>query len=59
MYTMNDAAKAQTHADNARWLKEGKPLFAITERFALSDVVNAHLAVERGAKIGHVVLTIA
>lgn len=59
VYTMSDAAKAEAQADIARWLQEIKPLFTIAERFALSDVVNAHLAVERGAKIGHVVLTIA
>ena len=59
VYTMNDAAKAQAHADIARWLQETTPVFAIAERFALADVVSAHLAVERGAKIGHVVLNIA
>lgn len=58
VYTMPDAAKAQAHADIARWLRETKPLFAIAERYPLRDVVKAHLAVERGEKIGHVVLTI-
>ncbi len=58
VYTMPDAAKAQAHADIARWLKEAKPKFAIAERYALRDVINAHLAVERGAKIGHVILDI-
>lgn len=58
VYTMPDAAKAQAHADIARWLAESKPIFAITERYALDDVVKAHLAVERGEKIGHVILTL-
>jgi NADPH:quinone reductase len=58
VYTMSDAAKAEAHSDIARWLKEAKPLFAVAERFPLSEVVKAHLAVERGAKIGHVILTI-
>lgn len=58
VYTMSDSAKAQAHADTARWLKEAKPIFAIAERFPLSEIVKAHLAVERGEKIGHVVLTI-
>jgi len=58
VYTMPDSAKSQAHADIARWLKEAKPIFAIAGRYALRDVVNAHLAVERGAKIGHVILTI-
>ena len=59
VYTMNDDAKAQAHADIARWSQETTPVFAIAERFALADVVHAHLAVERGAKIGHVVMNIA
>jgi len=58
VYTMPDSAKAQAHADIARWLKESKPVFAIAERYPLREVVRAHLAVERGAKIGHVILTI-
>jgi NADPH2:quinone reductase len=58
VYTMPDAAKAQAHTDIACWLNEAKPLFAIAGRFPLSEVVNAHLAVERGEKIGHVILGI-
>jgi NADPH2:quinone reductase len=58
VYTMPDAAKAAAHADIARWLNEAKPLFSIAGRFALSEVVNAHLEVERGEKIGHVILGI-
>jgi NADPH2:quinone reductase len=58
VYTMPDAAKAHAHTDIARWLKEAKPVFAIAERYPLRDVVKAHLAVERGEKIGHVILTI-
>lgn len=57
VYTMPDEAKAQAHADIARWVKEAKPIFAIAERFSLAQVVQAHLAVERGEKIGHVLLT--
>jgi NADPH:quinone reductase len=58
VYTMPDAAKAQAHADIARWLNETKPHFAIAHRFPLTQVVQAHQAVERGEKIGHVILTI-
>jgi NADPH2:quinone reductase len=58
VYTMSDAAKAQSHKDIARWLKETKPIFAISSRFPLAEIVQAHLAVESGAKIGHVILTI-
>ncbi len=56
VYTMNDAAKAQAHADIARWLSDAKPIFAIAHRFKLSEVIAAHQAVERGEKIGHVIL---
>ena len=58
VYTMPDAAKAQAHADIARWLAQARPIFAIAARFPLSEAVAAHLAVERGGKIGHVILTI-
>ncbi len=59
VYTMSDTAKAQAHADIARWITESKPVFAVAERYPLDEVVNAHLAVERGEKIGHVILNIA
>ena len=59
VYTMPDAAKAQAHADIARWLTETKPVFAIAARYPLEEVVEAHLAVERGEKIGHVILVTA
>ena len=58
VYTMPDAAKAQAHADIARWLQETQPVFAIAERYPLREVIKAHLAVERGEKLGHVVLTV-
>lgn len=58
VYTMPEEAKRQAHVDLARWLADTKPLFAIAERYPLQDVVAAHLAVERGRKIGHVILDI-
>ncbi len=58
VYTMADSAKAQAHADIARWVAQTTPIFAIAQRFPLAEVVAAHLAVERGAKIGHVILAI-
>lgn len=57
VYTMPDEAKAQAIADIERWVKEGgRPQFAIAARFALDQVVEAHQTVERGEKIGHVLL---
>ena len=58
VYTMSDEAKRQAQADIARWLNETKPLFTIAERYPLKDVIAAHRAVERGEKIGHVILNI-
>lgn len=58
VYTMSDAAKAQAQADIARWVAEAKPIFAIAARFPLREVAAAHLEVERGEKIGHVLLGI-
>ncbi|HEX6006658.1 MAG TPA: NADPH:quinone reductase [Burkholderiales bacterium] len=58
VYTMPDTAKAEAHTDIARWLTTSKPIFAIAARYALSDVVQAHLEVERGQKIGHVILKV-
>ena len=58
VYSLPDAAKARAHADIARWIAQAKPVFAIAERFPLSEIVAAHLAVERGEKIGHVILAI-
>jgi NADPH:quinone reductase-like Zn-dependent oxidoreductase len=58
VYTMADAAKAQAQADIVRWTAATKPVFAIAARFPLSEAVAAHLAVERGEKIGHVILVI-
>lgn len=58
VYTMPEAAKTQAQTDIVRWLEEARPIFAIAERFALSEIVNAHLTVERGQKLGHVLLMI-
>jgi NADPH2:quinone reductase len=58
VYTMPDEAKAHAIADIERWVREGKPQFAIAARFTLDQVVAAHQTVERGEKIGHVILAI-
>jgi len=58
VYTMPDAAKAAAVADIERWAKTGRPQFSIARRFTLKEAVAAHEFVERGEKIGHVVLDI-
>ncbi|HEX6295337.1 MAG TPA: NADPH:quinone reductase [Burkholderiales bacterium] len=59
VYTMPDTAKAAAVADIERWAKAGRPQFAIARRFPLAEAVAAHEFVERGDKIGHVVLDIS
>lgn len=56
VYTMPDQAKADAATDIARWVREGKPVFAVAARFPLAGIVEAHRTVERAEKIGHVVL---
>jgi len=58
VYTMPPAAKARALADIARWIATGRPKFAIAARFPLREVVAAHEFLERGDKIGHVILDI-
>lgn len=58
VYEMPDAAKAQAIADITRWIDETRPIFTIAERYPLERIVDAHRAVERGEKIGHVLLTV-
>ena len=59
VYTMPDAAKRAAIADIARWVCEANPQFAIAARFPLAQAVQAHEAVERGDKIGQVIVDIA
>lgn len=56
VYEMPDAAKAQAIADIGRWIEEANPIFTIAERYPLDRVVDAHRSVERGEKIGHVIV---
>jgi NADPH:quinone reductase-like Zn-dependent oxidoreductase len=56
---MPERAKAEAIADIARWVAETRPIFAIAKRYPLDRIVEAHLAVERAEKLGHVILTIA
>lgn len=58
VYTMSDEAKAHAQADIVRWTATTRPIFAVAARFPLTEAVAAHLAVERGEKIGHVILAI-
>lgn len=56
VYTLPEAVRRQAIADITRFVTAGSPRFTIAARFALSQVVAAHEAVERGDKIGQVIL---
>jgi NADPH:quinone reductase-like Zn-dependent oxidoreductase len=56
VYEMPDAAKAFAIADLARWVDEADPIFTIAARYPLDRIVAAHQAVERGEKIGQVIV---
>jgi NADPH:quinone reductase len=46
-------------ADITKWLAAGKRLHNIAGQFALSETVQAHLAVETGDKLGTVIVDCA
>jgi NADPH2:quinone reductase len=56
VYTMSDDHKARAIADIAAWLETGRAQFAIAARYPLERLAEAHDVVERGDKIGHVVV---
>ena len=58
MYGLPQAAKDHAIRDIAAWIAAGRAQFAIAERYPLERIVQAHQAVERGAKVGHVLLDI-
>ncbi|MCW5748540.1 MAG: NADPH:quinone reductase [Alphaproteobacteria bacterium] len=67
MYTITSAQRAQAIRDIGRWLDDrglagpdnpAGARFAIAQRFALATTAQAHVCVEAGTKIGHVVVDI-
>jgi NADPH2:quinone reductase len=58
IYTITPEQRQQILSDIQVWIAAKKPLFAIAEEFALEDVVQSHLAIENGKKIGHIILNI-
>ena len=59
VYTMADEAKRRAIDDITAWLATGRGTFAIAARYPLECLAEAHDAVERGDKIGQVVIDIA
>jgi len=58
VYTISDEAKRWAVDDISDWLETGEPKFAIAARFSLERLAQAHDLVERGDKIGHVIVDI-
>jgi len=58
VYTISDEAKRWAVDDISDWLETGEPKFAIAARFPLERLAEAHDLVERGDKIGHVIVDI-
>jgi len=58
MYGLPPAAKDEAVADIAAWIATGRARFNVAARFPLEHIVQAHEAVESGAKLGQVLLDI-
>ena len=50
---------AAAQADISKWLAAGPRLHNVAAQFALSDTAPAHLAVEKGYKLGTVIVDCA
>lgn len=58
IYTITPEQRLQILSDISTWIAAKKPMFAIAQEFALDEVVQSHLAIESGKKIGHIILNI-
>jgi NADPH:quinone reductase len=59
LYALPPALLAAAQADISKWLAAGPRLHNIAGQFALSDTAQAHLAVEKGDKLGTVIVDCA
>ena len=59
LYALPPALLAAAQADISKWLAAGPRLHNIAAHFALSDTAQAHLAVEKGDKLGTVIVDCA
>lgn len=58
VYTMPEEVKRRAIIDIGSWLATGGAQFAIAARFPLERLAEAHDVVERGDKIGHVIVEV-
>jgi NADPH:quinone reductase len=59
LYALPQPLLAAAQADISKWLAAGKRIHNIAGRYALSETAQAHLAVERGDKLGTVIVDCA
>ena len=59
LFALPPAMLSAAQADISKWLVAGQRLHNIAAQFALSDTAQAHLAVEKGDKLGTVVVDCA
>jgi NADPH2:quinone reductase len=59
LYALPPALLAAAQADISEWLAAGPRIHNIAAQFALSDTAQAHLAVEKGDKLGTVIVDCA
>src|SRR5665811_2560449 len=59
LYALPQPLLASAQADISKWLAAGKRIHNIAGRYALSETAKAHLAVERGDKLGTVIVDCA
>jgi NADPH2:quinone reductase len=59
LYALPPALLAAAQADISKWLAAGPRIHNMAAQFALSDTAQAHLAVEKGDKLGTVIVDCA
>jgi NADPH2:quinone reductase len=59
LFALPPALLAAAQADISKWLAAGKRLHIIAGQFPLAETAQAHLAVERGDKLGTVIVDCA
>jgi NADPH:quinone reductase len=59
LYALPPPLLAAAQADVSKWLAAGKRIHNIAAQFALSETAMAHLAVEKGDKLGTVIVDCA
>jgi NADPH2:quinone reductase len=59
LYALPPSLLASAQADISKWLAAGKRIHNIAGQFPLAETAQAHLAVEKGGKLGTVVVDCA